>query len=166
METKGAIIVYLTSFQDAICVKCTEPRDEKEIVSKNRELFLTIPGVSSRSEVVRRFLFRRIPGPEHFYSHASLLCNAHLKPDEEHDYRLLVEIPIKQDLPFIDLLELGELSGHKVYALWSNMSVQTDPKQTGRMFFSVQNLDLLRESFPELGQMVDDGIIKYKLSAM
>lgn len=166
METKGAIIVYLTRFQDAICVKTTEPRGEKDIISKNRELFFTIPEANSRSEVVRRFRFRRIPGPEHFYSYKSLLCNAHLKPDEEHDYRMLVEIPIKNELPFVDLLELGTIAGNTVYALWSNMAVQIDPDFSDRMFFSIENLDVLHESNPQLGVLVEEGILKYRINAM
>lgn len=165
MEIKGAIIVHLQTLRDSICIKGTEPRDETEAFSKRGELFLNLPGVTSRRDVVRNFKFRRVPGPELFYSHASLLCNAHLKPDEEHDYRLLVEIPIRSDLPFIDLLDLGVYDNKIVYGLWTNMLVQLSDKHD-RMFFRSHGLDELREAFPVLGQMVDDGIIKYKLSAV
>jgi hypothetical protein len=129
---------------------------------------LTLVGMKRAEQVLESLAFRRPERrPDHWYGYTHLLDASHIKQDDAHRYRLLLEIPIYQEPPYVDLLPCGMYGtsdGHfTVYILHTNARVQV--KDTGEEFDGDFFMSWLQEENEHLHKLVLQGILKYHLDS-
>jgi hypothetical protein len=161
MEISGAIIVQVTRLESGLHIAGLDYR--QNIHDRDAtEPFLLLEGVTNADAVFKSFSFRRKPAGQHWFSYSHLLKQHHIKVDDAHKFRLLLEIPIREELPFVDFIPCGKLMRENgkvyiVFVLHTNASVQ--PTDHERMFFTHKGLDFL-QSEPGLHTLVVDALEK------
>lgn len=159
METTGAIIVHLHRVDGKICIKGTQPW---VMGSGPEEPFLTLPGVSKRSEIVKRLKFRPI-GSIYNFTSASLWDTSLIQSPIPHHYTLLPKMPFPDEKPFISLFNAGRIEDQVVFVLWTDMEIEPLEGVTDRTFTYQFTLETLRKQHSDLGHLVDGVIQKYEL---
>jgi len=137
------------------------PKDHMDLSS-----CLTLRGRLPHGEVLKKLAFRREErNKDHWFGYTHLLDASHIKQDNAHRYRLLLEIPIKDEPPYVDLLPCGVYGTHDgeflIYILHTNAMVQV--KETGYEFTGSYMMQMLEQENEHLHRMVLKGIKKYKL---
>lgn len=145
MEISGAIIVQVTRLSGELQVLGLDYR--QNIHDRDSTMpFLLLEGVTDTENVLKSFSFRRKPAGQHWFSYSHLLQDKHVKKDKTHRARLLLQIPIREELPFIDLMPAGShVHNGKLYivfCLHTNASLQ--PTDHERMFFTHKPMEFLR----------------------
>nr|DAF93500.1 MAG TPA: hypothetical protein [Myoviridae sp. ctshb19] len=150
--------------EGSICIGgITDPKDPLYLSP-----YLTLPGMLSVSRLVEKLAFRRAErNPEHWYGSSHLIDKSHLNPESGARFDLLLEIPIKVQPPFVDLLPCGTYGTHDghftAYILYTDACVQE--KISGIEFTGQYLLDWLRHENESLWRQVQHGIGKYKLGS-
>jgi hypothetical protein len=161
MEISGAIIVQVTRLSGELQILGLDYREN--IHDRDSTLpFLQLEGVTDTANVLKSFSFRRKPAGQHWFSYSHLLQDKQVKKDKAHRMRLLLQIPIREELPFVDLLPAGNLvrdgKRYIVFCLHTNASMQ--PTENERMFFTHKPLEFL-QSEPGLYELVTAAVETY-----
>jgi len=129
--------------------------------------YMVLDKTRNHKSVLDRLAFRRAERrKDQWFSSTHLLDASHLKLDGSYGYSLLLEIPIKDGLPFVDILPCGivgksDRREYRVYLMHTDTCVQD--KKTLKEFAGAYPLEMLRSQDPEIYHSVIRGIRKYQL---
>jgi len=165
VEISGAIIVQVTRLESGLHIRGLDYRHRQD---RDATLpFLLMEGVVHSDKVFKSFSFQRKPAGQHWFSFPYLSDNRHVKVDKgDHaqKFRLMLDIPVRDEMPFVDFIPCGnlirEVDGKRyiVFMIHTNAIVQ--PTEHDRVFSTIKGMDFLHNE-PGLYHLIDDAIEKH-----